>query len=318
MLACQDKPAATATAPTPTVPAASTEAPDASAPTAAASEAGAPDGGGKHAKRRGHGGPGVMLFRAARGLDLKPEQKTKLDAIEKTAHEGASDASRDAMKSAAKGLHTELVAGIKAGAIDAKKLEPHYAAIEKLMTAAHAKEAEALNALHATLDPKQRKAAVATVRTQHAEREKKMAQRDAGADGGRGGKGRGAKHSLARLTRGLDLDAAQQKKVDALAAKGEGAGARPDPAEMKKRMEALLVAFEKDTFDAKKVLGSPAKQLRGRMAQETKLLGQLLPILKPAQREKLAAEMEKGPSPHGRRGGFEHRMAEGEEDDDDD
>jgi Spy/CpxP family protein refolding chaperone len=39
------------------------------------------------------------------------------------------------------------------------------------------------------------------------------------------------------------------------------------------------------------------------MEDETKLLGQLLPILKPEQREKLAAKMEKGPSSHGRHGG---------------
>jgi Spy/CpxP family protein refolding chaperone len=43
------------------------------------------------------------------------------------------------------------------------------------------------------------------------------------------------------------------------------------------------------------------------MERETKLLVQLLPILKPEQREKLAAKMEKGPSPHGRRGGPGHR-----------
>jgi Spy/CpxP family protein refolding chaperone len=127
---------------------------------------------------------------------------------------------------------------------------------------------------------------------------------DAGAGDGGAKPGRRVDH----LLRGLDLDADQQKKVDAVAAsaKDDGKG-RPDFAEMKKRVDALLTAFEKDAFDAKKVDAFDTKKMRGPMEEETKLLGQLLPILKPEQREKLAAKMEKGPSPHGHRGGFGNR-----------
>jgi hypothetical protein len=73
---------------------------------------------------------------------------------------------------------------------------------------------------------------------------------------------------------------------------------------MKKKMEALLTAFEKDGFDAKKVDPFDAKKARAPMEIEMKLLGQLVPILKPEQRDKLAAKVEKGPSPHGKRGGM--------------
>jgi Spy/CpxP family protein refolding chaperone len=277
------------------LPAASTPMPASSA-----------DGGGgpddREAHRGDHGGPSVMLFQAARALDLNDEQKAKIDAAEKTAHAGASDASRDALKTATKDLHDDLVAGIKAGKVDTSKLEPRYVALEKIAGETHAREADALNALHAALDTTQRKAVTANVRAKQAAREAKMAHRD-GADGGvardgggpDGGKGIWtSKHSVDRLTRGLDLDADQQKKVD-----------------------AMLVAFEKDTFDAKKLDAFDAKKVRAPMEQETHLLVGLVPILKPEQREKLVAKMEKGASPHGGRGpGFRPRPMLEEGDDD--
>jgi Spy/CpxP family protein refolding chaperone len=301
------------------LPAASTPMPASSA-----------DGGGgpddREAHRGDHGGPSVMLFQAARALDLNDEQKAKIDAAEKTAHAGASDASRDALKTATKDLHDDLVAGIKAGKVDTSKLEPRYVALEKIAGETHAREADALNALHAALDTTQRKAVTANVRAKQAAREAKMAHRD-GADGGvardgggpDGGKGIWtSKHSVDRLTRGLDLDADQQKKVDALVAKEDAMKtARPDPADIKKNVEAMLVAFEKDTFDAKKLDAFDAKKVRAPMEQETHLLVGLVPILKPEQREKLVAKMEKGASPHGGRGpGFRPRPMLEEGDDD--
>lgn len=323
-ISCKDKPAENAVD---AAPAASSVAPataSASASTSASAHASADGGHGDGEGRRGHGGPSEMLFTAAKGLELKDEQKTKIEAARTAAHAGPDDATRDAMKSAAKDLHTDIVAGIKAGKIDAAKLEPRYAAIEKAAQVTHEKEAEGLNALHAALDATQRKAAVADVRAKMAARENKMEHRDGGPGGPGGpdgGRGHGGKRSIERLTRGLELDAEQRKKVDAIAAKDDGKGGRPDPAEMKKRIDTLLAAFEKDTFDAKKVDAFDAKKARGMMDGESKVLVQLLPILKPEQREKLAAKMEKGQSPHGRRGpggsaGFGHRQPA--EDDDDD
>ena len=306
---CKDKPAETTAVDAAAAPA------DAAAPTASASAAGSASAaasgsaapGDRDGRRGMRGGPSTMLFEAARALDLKDDQKAKVEAAEKNARAGSGEPAREAMKTASKELHTELVAGIKAGKIDNAKLEPRYAALEKLAAEGHAKEAEALGALHAALDPTQRKAVTASVRTKQAAREAKMARR-AGADGGAADGGAAhfqTKRMLGGLTRGLELDAEQEKKVDALVAKDDGKG-HPDPAEMKKHVEALLTAFEKDTFDAKKLEAFDAKKARGPMEQETKLLTQLLPILKPEQREKLAAKMEKGPSPHGRRGGFGH------------
>lgn len=326
-LSCKDKPAENAVDAAP-APAVSSVAPatTASAP-ASASASVAASGGGGHGDgegRRGHGGPSEMLFTAAKGLELKDEQKTKVEAARTAAHAGPDDATREAMKTSAKDLHSDLVAGIKAGKIETAKLEPRYAAIEKAAQVTHEKEAEGLNALHAALDATQRKTAVADVRAKMAARENKWELRD-GGHGGHGGpdggRGPGGKRSIDRLTRGLDLDGEQQKKVDGIAAKDDGKGGRPDPIEMKKRVETLLLAFEKDTFDAKKVDAFDARKARGMMDHESKVLVQLVPILKPEQREKLAAKLEKGQSPHGRRGpggsaGFGHRQPA--EDDDDD
>jgi Spy/CpxP family protein refolding chaperone len=322
-VSCKDKPAENAVDAAPsTVQDASTVLPMASTPMPSASAAAEGD----HDKRGGaHGGPASMLFQAARALELKDDQKAKIDAAEKAAHAGGDDASREAMKNAGKDLHTDLIAGIKAGKIDTAKLEPRYAAVEKVATETHAKETEALTALHAALDATQRKAVTANVRAKQAAREAKMgaAMAGAGADAGAsdaggadGGKGFApGKRTIDRLTRGLDLDAEQQKKVDAIAAKEDGSKAgHPDSAEMKRHVEALLAAFEKDTFDAKKLGAEDAKMARGPMEHETKLLAQLVPILKPEQREKLAAKMEKGPSPHNRRPGFGHRPM-GQDDD---
>jgi Spy/CpxP family protein refolding chaperone len=318
-VSCKDKPADTASdaAPSTTLDAAAA-LPVASTPTPATSA-----DAGDHEGREAHGGPGAMFFQAARTLDLKDDQKAKVDAAEKTAHAGATEASREAMKTAAKDLHTDLIAGVRAGKIDTSKLEPRFTAVEKVIGDSQAKDAEALTALHAALDTTQRKAVTANVRAKQALREEKMAHHEgmdagmAAADGGKGGWT--SKHSVDRLTHGLDLDADQQKKVDAIVAKEDAAKpgpGRPDPAEMKKNVEAMLTAFEKDTFDAKKLDMFDAKKARGPMEQEAKLLAQLVPILKPEQREKLAAKMEKGPSPHGGRGaGFRPRPLLEEPDD---
>jgi Spy/CpxP family protein refolding chaperone len=321
---CKDKPADTATtdaAPSMTLDAA-VALPAASTPMPASSADGR--GGERGGPREAHGGPSGMLFQAARALDLSDDQKTRIEAAEKIAHGGPTDASRDAMKNAAKDLHTDLVAGIRAGKVDTSKLEPRYAAVEKIIGDSQTKQAEALNALHDALDTTQRRAVTANVRAKQAMREEKMAHRE-GMDGGAamggadGGKAHWtSKRSFDRLTHGLELDVDQQKKVDALVANEDAAkAAHPDGAELKKSVEAMLTAFDKDTFDAKKLDALDVKKARAPMEQEARLVAQLVPILKPEQREKLAAKMEKGPSPHAGRGdGFRPRPILEESDDD--
>jgi Spy/CpxP family protein refolding chaperone len=302
-VSCKDKPVENAVdAAASAAPASSTVAPLASAPPATSASNGGGDGEGR--RRRGAGGPAGMMFAAARSLELKDEQKSKVDAAEKTAQESAPDTQRDAIRNASKELQTELVTEVKAGKIENAKLEPKLVAIDKLVTAGHDKEAESLNALYTALDATQRKAVSANVRAKQAARDAKMeAKNDAGAAAAAGDAGKEpgiAKREIDRLTHGLDLDADQQKKVDAIAAKEDAAAkpGHPELVEMKKRVESLAAAFEKDGFDAKKADPFDAKKVRGPMEQESKLVAELLPILKPEQREKLATKIEKQEGQH--------------------
>lgn len=238
-----------------------------------------------HANRHRRGIVGMMLH-AAHELDLKDAQKATLEKL------AADLRGAGAPGAEMKEYHAALAAQLRAGKIDQAKLDPLQAAVDKAQKARQDKEAEALDGLHAALDPAQRKALVAAVRAKqpaHAPDPAKAADH--------------AKNGLAHLTKSLDLGAAQQKKAEPLLAK-EGPG--PNPEDAKKRTDALLTAFEADAFDAKKLdlTGPPAGKA---MAAHVQFLTGLLPVLKPEQREKLAAGLEKGRSFHGEHG------AQGEE-----
>ncbi|CAN5921575.1 hypothetical protein BH11MYX4_BH11MYX4_37630 [soil metagenome] len=312
-----DKPADTTVDAAPAISA----TPASSSATVVAGDAGAAEGGvangDEPARRGGRRGVSAAFFQSARTLEpvLPADLKKKIDDAEALAAPPNDTAAKDA----ARELHAELVAGIKAGKIDTAKLDPKYLALEKIATADHDKEIASLDALYAALDATQRKAVVASVRAKQAKRDErmgKMMEARGGPDGGRPNMG---KIRIDRLTRGLELDADQQKKVDALAPKEDAKG--PDvQADMKKRTETLLTAFERDGFDAKKSDAFDVKKNRAALEEETKLLMQILPILKPEQREKMAAKMERGPvgpSPHlPKRGGMGHRPLLEPEDDD--
>ena len=66
-------------------------------------------------------------------------------------------------------------------------------------------------------------------------------------------------------------------------------------ADMKKRMDTLLTAFEADAFDAKKMDMAimPGKKPHEMLDKHVQFFTQLLPLLKPEQREKLAASMDR-------------------------
>ena len=102
-------------------------------------------------------------------------------------------------------------------------------------------------------------------------------------------------------------------------AKGDGAVLAhdaPTPATIqahtdatKKQTEAFAAAFEKDTFDAKKLdlSTAPGKKPTDAIDRQIKYLGQLLPILTAGQRDRFAAMMDH-PRDRGPRR-FDHRGA---------
>lgn len=260
----------------------------------------------RNERRRPRGGGLLpMMLDATEGMELKDAQKATIDKIEEEMHaEGRSAGSEF------KEYRTALVAAVRAGKIDPAALAPLRANLEKGMQARKDKESERLNALHAALEPVQRKALTTAVRAKQAEREAKIAvlRADAGApDAARPAPADWKKPRIERMTKDFDLDAAQQKSVEALLSKGE----HPTPASMdglreerKKRFEAMLTAFEADTFDAKKLELWPlnAKKMAEGTDKHLQTLTQLLAILKPEQREKLAARMEQ--STRGAKAGY--------------
>jgi Spy/CpxP family protein refolding chaperone len=225
-----------------------------------------------------------MFLKAADDLTLADDKKASLTKIEDSLKPNPDDKND---KSEMKALHTELLTQVKAGKIDQSKLDPHLAAIEKDVQARQDKEAAALDDLHKLLDAGQRKTVVADVRAKSEAREAKMAKMAASKEDF-------AKKRLAHMTDQLTLDDAQQKKVQAIMDKDDTKPADLH-AEMKKQMDALLTAFEGDTFDAKKqdVFTSGAKRARAMAGKETAFLSQVIPLLKPEQRDKLVTTLEK-------------------------
>jgi Spy/CpxP family protein refolding chaperone len=247
-----------------------------------------------------HGGIAAGLFRAAHEVPLKDEQKDSLDTIE-----ASLKADDDGLRGAMKTFRTDLIAGVKAGKIDATKMTADDAVVDKAVADHQTQEAKALDSLHALLDSTQRGAVVASVRAKNADREKRMMgwMQAKEADGGAPDF---AKKRLAKLTTDLTLDAGQQKQVAAILAKQSDP---PNPTAMqtrwddhKKRTDALLTAFAGDTFDATK---ADLKILPGKTPHEptehmVAFFTALLPVLHPDQRDKLAATMDR---PFGAGGG---------------
>lgn len=261
-------------------------------PSAAPAETTAPAASSVAAPRRGpmRGAPGAAgpFFAAARSLGLSAEQTTKLDAAE--AMLASDEGPRD---DEAKALHADLAAGTKAGQLDRTKIDADLAAIDRAAAARHAKQAAALNALHAALEPAQRAATAGKIRERRAQQDQRF--------------GLGGGPKLAdRMTKDLELSPDQKKKVEAVAAKAEDPRARAN-----ERSDALLAAFEKDDFDATKLAALDPKEARASAEEEVALVEALLPSLGPEQREKLAANIERraiGPALRNlRRGGHGRR-----------
>jgi hypothetical protein len=242
----------------------------------------------------GGGAPTNVLLRAAYDLPLSDAQKSTLDALGEQLQSNEAETATPFSD-----VKADLVAGIKAGAIDAAKMTSDEAAVDKAMQVHTTKEAEVINGLHASLDPSQRRAVVDAVRARQAAR----AARPIGggpmaADSSDPRSAQdGSKRRLDRMTNDLGLDAAQQRQAAAILAKGVDhpthPGMKTQSDERQNRMDALLTAFQEDSFDAKTL----ARPMQGKtphdfVHQQVVLVSQLLPILKADQREKLVMSMD--------------------------
>jgi Spy/CpxP family protein refolding chaperone len=252
-----------------------------------------------------------MLLRGAKDLELKDAQKTKVDALAASLRPTSPGETKTELKD----LQTDIAAQTKAGKLEPAKLEPKLAAIEKAGQAQKDKEAQALDDLHAALEPAERAKLVADLKAKQGQaREHRGDHGD--QDGGAKKAEEWTKRRLAKMTKELDLDDAQQKKVEAILAKDavSAKAGMPDRAEMKKQMDGALDAFEKDTFEAKKLdaFATAGKKSRAFVDHEVQFLSQLVPLLTPAQREKLSTSMSSPPKrdhERGPRGGDSESLA---------
>jgi hypothetical protein len=238
-----------------------------------------------------HGGLVGLILRAAHQT-ATAEQKAAVLGIQESLQ------NEEPPLTSLKDYQADLAAGIRAGKLDMTKLRADYAPIDKGLLAQEDKQAEALNALHAALDAPARHALVASARAHlgpmfHSRSE----LLDAGGADGRdaGGDNSWVNNRVARATTELGLEEAQKPKLAAVLAR---ASTPPQVIEarretIRKHAEAVLLAFDQDDFDAKK-LDLSATGLHaaphGPLEHEAVLLGQVLVLLTPEQREKLAAQ----------------------------
>jgi Spy/CpxP family protein refolding chaperone len=238
---------------------------------------------------RRHVGLAGILLRGAYEVNLTSDEKATLDKLE----DGLYSDQASTPWAAHKAFTTDLVAFIRASKVDPAKLTADYAAIDKAVLAGQAREADALNGLHAALDATQRKALVDQVkarRAAHEARERPMMAPDGGApDLG--------KRKLDRLSLELGLDDTQKKAVAALIAKDTTmtpAAIQARKEATQKRVDAMLTAFEADTFDAKKLdVTTGGKTPHDGVERTANFTAGLITILHPDQREKLAARTER-------------------------
>lgn len=246
-------------------------------------------------------GPAFLLRAALRDLDLTDAQKTAI--------QGEIDALEAAKPARGEGFEADrkaLADAVRAGNVDASKLGRDFAPPAEMKAAV----TKAIQALHDTLDAKQRRALVDKMAA-HMEHPKDGMERRGrgGPDGERGPRPDGAGERGARpeggpmmhMLSGLDLTADQQTRVKAAL---EGlAPSDADREAMKaaheahrKEMATRMEAFVADKFDASAFATPPAdKQAFGPKQHMVKALAAVVPILTADQRAKLADQIEKGP-----------------------
>jgi len=280
----------------------------ASAPAASASAAFPPA-----PPRRPVGLAGILL-KSAYDLTLTDDQKAQLDKADAQLYPDGAPSPWTAVRA----FQADLVDGIRHNKVDMTRIKADETNLDKAVAAGEAAEADALNTLHGALDVATRQALVDAVKAKQAAADKSRTARlplpppDAGIVDW-------SQRRLDRLTSELGLDDTQKKQAAPVVAKDAAASspaaiqARRDA--MQKRVDALLAAFPKDAFDAKKVdLSGPAgKSPHDRLDQAAVFAAGLLPILRIGQiarfaeqteragtrPERIIEDVDKGPPPAG-------------------
>jgi Spy/CpxP family protein refolding chaperone len=270
-------------------------APEAEAPSSAVTADAAPSGAVASASAAPtppvhHRGIAGLFFRAALDADLTDDQKSALDKLEEPLR------SDSVPHHEINAFHADLVASTKAGRLDNAKIQADLAAINKASAAREDSQAAALSGLHDALTPEQRKTVVDAIRTMQAAHDRPPTSPSAASATD------AATRRLERMRLQLGLDDDQQRQVFAVLTRGVASPAAIQARfeAGRKQVEAVVAAFEKDApLDAKKLDLAPVKKTSEPMERQAKYIGQLLSILRPEQRDRLAGLMEHPRVDHG-------------------
>ena len=281
-------------------------------------EQAAKEEGGKHGPRMrpmAHRppGPDFLVHAALRApINLTAEQKTTIEGLLKETAPAKPKFDTSHAQKLAAAIRSNSVANLEA---------PKVGDMESAHQARIAASAKALATLHDTLRPEQRVALIDSIGQRAAEHgkhgkhvRKDGAQREGKQRGERGERGERGFHGRGGpaggpmgMLAGLDLT---QEQKDAIKAKLEAQRPAKPTAEqreamkakmetMRSSMKAKLESFKGDTFDATAFVTPPKNLARPEMAAHMKNpLAEITPILTQAQRETLAARIEKGPAMH--------------------
>jgi len=216
--------------------------------------------------------------------DVSDDQVNALMAIDARLKPPAPDPLRAEMRA----IHDDLVAGVRAGKIDAAKMSAHYETLDKAADARAELQRAAFTELHDLLKMRQRHAVVVVLRKRMSEESQEPRAPDGGAPPDP------KKATLDGMAKDLSLDPAQKAAVGALLASLPPQEA-PHTPEKTLRLRTILATFESDEFDAKKLdVGIvPGKKAHEAVAPHVDFITKLVALLRPAQREKLAARVDK-------------------------
>jgi hypothetical protein len=239
-------------------------------------------------------GMAATLLRGAHELQLSDDEKAAVTRVEAAL---VADEGDGGVSSTSATFMTHLATSVHAGKLDPAKLAADYAAIDRANAALQAREAAAIVGLHDVLPAAQRRALTAFLREKRAKRDRIV--RTMPPDDGGGPDF--VKVRVDRLTADLtlDVDGGQQAKVASIVAanaKGDPQGpafAEARREEANKRIDVILAAFEGDALDAGALIVVPAgtKSFHEGAERTAAFYAQLMPLLKPDQREKLAERL---------------------------
>lgn len=225
------------------------------------------------------GGPLKFLNKALKKLDLSAKQRTTLDTLKTNTQQKAAPL-RDAVADAAK----ELARQVKLGAIDQTTLERQAELLKTAGEQVRPDITQAINTLHRTLTPDQRQQLVSALKKKHEKR--------------RWGHRRHKMKKMKKLAKKIGLTEDQMDRLKAVmmsSFKGHRGEMKKHRKQHRKQLRAAAEAFKSDSFDAGsfQIFGGPMARLQPHLQRFTTIAGQVLPILTPAQREKLAELIEK-------------------------